>query len=99
MIEAVAQVGNQTSCTDRGGGHRQKLRCTADATTLAPRRTRPFVTIDAEVLAHEDADLLLFGRDPGAGLVTHGLARARQWRHPYSLDGIDARHGPAPGLG
>lgn len=40
---------------------------------LGPRRDRPFVTIDAGVLAHEDADLLLFGREPSAGLSRTGL--------------------------
>jgi two-component system C4-dicarboxylate transport response regulator DctD len=40
---------------------------------LSPRRDRPFVTIDAAVLAHEDAELLLFGREPAAGLSRTGL--------------------------
>ena len=40
---------------------------------LSPRSARPFVTVDAGVLAHEDADLLLFGRDPAAGLSRTGL--------------------------
>ena len=44
---------------------------------LSPRRGRPFVAVDAGVLAHEDAELLLFGRDPagggGAGLSRTGL--------------------------
>ena len=40
---------------------------------LGPRRSRPFITVDAAVLAHEDADLLLFGRDPGRGLSRTGL--------------------------
>ncbi|KUO56475.1 MAG: Fis family transcriptional regulator [Sphingomonadales bacterium BRH_c3] len=39
----------------------------------SPRRGRPFVTIDAGILAHEDADLLLFGREPSAGLSRTGL--------------------------
>lgn len=38
---------------------------------LGPRRNRPFVTIDAGIFTHQDADLLLFGREPGAG----GLSR------------------------
>jgi two-component system, NtrC family, C4-dicarboxylate transport response regulator DctD len=38
---------------------------------LGPRRSRPFVRVDAGILTHPDADLLLFGRDPGAG----GLSR------------------------
>lgn len=37
------------------------------------RANRPFVTIDAGVLAHEDAELLLFGRDPSAGLSRTGM--------------------------
>ena len=42
---------------------------------LSPRRGRPFVVADAGVLAHEDAELLLFGRDPGAGQSGGGLSR------------------------
>jgi two-component system C4-dicarboxylate transport response regulator DctD len=42
---------------------------------LSARRARPFVTVDAGVLAHEDAELLLFGRDPGAGISGVGLSR------------------------
>lgn len=38
---------------------------------LGPRRNRPFVPVDAGVLTHQDADLLLFGREPGVG----GLSR------------------------
>lgn len=38
---------------------------------LSPRRNRPFITVDAGILTHQDADLLLFGREPGAG----GLSR------------------------
>lgn len=41
---------------------------------LSPRRSRPFVTVDAGIFAHEDAELLLFGRDPGARLSRTGLA-------------------------
>ena len=41
---------------------------------LGPRRNRPFITVDAGVLTHQDADLLLFGREPGvAGLSHTGL--------------------------
>lgn len=42
---------------------------------LSPRRARPFIAVDAGVLAHEDAELLLFGRDPAAGAVGGGLSR------------------------
>lgn len=42
---------------------------------LSPRRSRPFIAVDAGVLAHEDAELLLFGRDPAAGASGGGLSR------------------------
>jgi two-component system C4-dicarboxylate transport response regulator DctD len=42
---------------------------------LSPRRSRPFIVVDAGVLAHEDAELLLFGRDPAAGQAGGGLSR------------------------
>jgi two-component system, NtrC family, C4-dicarboxylate transport response regulator DctD len=38
---------------------------------LGPRHNRPFVAIDAGTLTHQDAELLLFGREPGRG----GLSR------------------------
>ncbi|WP_229658172.1 sigma-54-dependent transcriptional regulator [Blastomonas marina] len=45
---------------------------------LGPRRARPLVTIDAGTTLHPDAELLLFGRDPAAGLSHTGLIeRAR----------------------
>lgn len=40
---------------------------------LGPRRGRPFVTVDAGIVAHEDAELLLFGRAPGSGLSRSGI--------------------------
>jgi two-component system, NtrC family, C4-dicarboxylate transport response regulator DctD len=60
---------------------------------LSPRRSRPFVTIDAGILAHEDADLLLFGRDPGAGLSRTGLVERANGGTLF-IDGIDAASGP-----
>jgi two-component system C4-dicarboxylate transport response regulator DctD len=42
---------------------------------LSPRSARPFVCVDAGVLAHEDVELLLFGRDPGSGLGRAALSR------------------------
>lgn len=59
---------------------------------LGPRRGRPFVTVDAGVLAHEDAELLLFGRDPaagGAGLSRTGLVERANGGTLF-LDGIAA---------
>lgn len=38
---------------------------------LGPRHSRPFVAVDAGTLTHQDAHLLLFGREPGGG----GLSR------------------------
>lgn len=40
---------------------------------LGPRQPRPFVTVDAGIVAHEDAELLLFGRAPGSGLSRSGV--------------------------
>lgn len=41
---------------------------------LGPRQNRPFILIDAGILTHPDADLLLFGREPGReGLSRTGL--------------------------
>lgn len=60
---------------------------------LSPRRSRPFVTIDAGILAHEDAELLLFGRDPAAGLSRTGLVE-RANGGTLLIDGIDAASGP-----
>ncbi|ANY18618.1 C4-dicarboxylate transport transcriptional regulatory protein DctD [Tsuneonella dongtanensis] len=45
---------------------------------LSPRRSRPFVAVDAAVLMHPDAELLLFGRDPSAGLSRTGLVERAQ---------------------
>ena len=38
---------------------------------LGPRQSRPIVAVDAGTLTHQEADLLLFGREPGRG----GLSR------------------------
>lgn len=42
---------------------------------LSPRRGRAFITVDAGIFAHRDAELLMFGRDPGAGATGAGLSR------------------------
>lgn len=61
---------------------------------LSPRRGRPFVVADVGVLAHEDAELLLFGREPGAGPSGGGLSRTglieRANGGTLFLDGISA---------
>ena len=40
---------------------------------LSQRHDRPFVTIGAETWAHQDAELIIFGRDPGSALSRSGL--------------------------
>ena len=40
---------------------------------LSSRHNRPFVTIGAETWAHQDAELIIFGRDPGSALSRSGL--------------------------
>lgn len=59
---------------------------------LSPRSSRPFVTIDAGILAHEDAELLLFGRAPGAGLSRTGLVERANGGTLF-IDGIDTATG------
>ncbi|PKP95382.1 MAG: sigma-54-dependent Fis family transcriptional regulator [Alphaproteobacteria bacterium HGW-Alphaproteobacteria-14] len=56
---------------------------------LSPRRARPFISVDAGVMAHEDAELLLFGRDPGAGLSRTGLVERANGGTLF-IDGIES---------
>jgi len=55
----------------------------------SPRRARPFISVDAGVIAHEDAELLLFGRDPGAGLSRTGLVERANGGTLF-IDGIES---------
>jgi len=55
----------------------------------SPRRARPFISVDAGVMAHEDAELLLFGRDPGAGLSRTGLIERANGGTLF-IDGIES---------
>ena len=75
VIEGVARSEIDVVLTGPAGtGKSHAARLIHDC---SPRRSRPFVTVDAGVLAHEDAELLLFGRDPvagpGGGLSRTGL--------------------------
>lgn len=71
VIEGVARSEIDVVLTGPpGSGKSHGARLIHD---LGARRNRPFVAVDAGVLAHEDAELLLFGRDPGAGGA--GLSR------------------------
>lgn len=55
---------------------------------LGPRHDRPFVTIDAGSWTHQDAELIIFGREPGAGLSRSGLIE-RASGGTLFLDDID----------
>lgn len=71
LIEAVAPTDIDVVLEgEAGAGKSTVARLIHD---LGPRSSRPFITVDAGMLAHEDADLLLFGRDPSAGLSRTGL--------------------------
>jgi two-component system C4-dicarboxylate transport response regulator DctD len=71
VIEGVARSEIDVVLTGPAGtGKSHAARALHD---LSPRAGRPFVTVDAGILAHEDAELLLFGRDPAAGLSRTGL--------------------------
>ncbi|MEQ5787411.1 sigma-54-dependent Fis family transcriptional regulator [Erythrobacter sp. NFXS35] len=73
VIEGVARSEIDVVLTGPAGtGKSHAARLIHDASA---RRTRPFVTVDAGILAHEDAELLLFGRDPGGGSSSAGLSR------------------------
>ncbi len=73
VIEGVARSEIDVVLTGaHGTGKSHAARLIHD---LSTRRGRPFVAVDAGVLAHEDAELLLFGRDPGAGAGSAGLSR------------------------
>jgi two-component system C4-dicarboxylate transport response regulator DctD len=73
VIEGVAPSEIDVVLTGpAGSGKSHAARLIHD---LSPRSNRPFVTVDAGILTHEDAELLLFGRDPGSsGLSRTGLA-------------------------
>lgn len=62
---------------------------------LSSRSARPFVCVDAGVLAHEDAELLLFGRDPGAALSRTGLVERANGGTLF-LDEIETASGALP---
>lgn len=71
VIEAVARSDIDVVIDGESGtGRSFTARLIHD---LSPRSRRPFVTVDGGILAHDDADLLLFGREPGAGLSRTGM--------------------------
>jgi two-component system C4-dicarboxylate transport response regulator DctD len=60
---------------------------------LSPRHDRPFVTIGAETWAHQDAELIIFGRDPGSALSRSGLIE-RSNGGTLFLDDLETIPGP-----
>ena len=91
MIAAVARSDIDTIVEGAAGtGKTFAARLIHD---LSPRQDRPLVTIDAGILAHEDAELLIFGRDPSAGLSRTGLIE-RANGGTLLLDDLEAATGP-----
>lgn len=90
VIEGVARSEIDVVLTGASGtGKTHAARLIHD---LSPRRSRPFVTIDGDIIVHDDADLLLFGRAPGAGLSRTGLIERANGGTLF-LDGIDMASG------
>lgn len=91
VIEGVARSEIDVVLTGQAGtGKSYGARLIHD---LSARRSRPFVTVDAGVLAHEDAELLLFGRDPGAGQLSRTGLIERANGGTLLLDDIAAASG------
>ncbi len=63
---------------------------------LSPRANRPFVTVDAGIWTHPDAELIIFGRDPSERLSRSGLIERSQGG-TLLLDNFETI--PAPLLG
>jgi len=61
---------------------------------LGPRRSRPFVPVDAGVLTHQDADLLLFGQEPGSGRLSRTGLIERANGGTLLIDQIEAASPP-----
>lgn len=68
MLSAVAQA--EVDVVIEGATGTGKTFAARLIHDLGPRRNRPFVPVDAGVLTHQDADLLLFGQEPGAGRLS-----------------------------
>lgn len=69
MLSAVAQA--EVDVVVEGATGTGKTFVARLIPELGPRHSRPFIAVDAATLTHQDADLLLFGREPGRG----GLSR------------------------
>lgn len=71
VITAVAEADIDAILEGESGTG--KTYCARMLHDLGPRASRPFVMIDSGLVAHRDAELVLFGRDPAAGLSRTGL--------------------------
>ena len=71
VIAAVAEA--DIDAVLEGASGTGKTYCARLLHDLGPRASRPFVTLDSGLVAHRDAELILFGREPGAGLSRTGL--------------------------
>jgi two-component system C4-dicarboxylate transport response regulator DctD len=60
---------------------------------LSQRHDRPFVTVGAETWAHQDAELIIFGRDPGSALSRSGLIERANGGTLF-IDDLDTVPGP-----
>ena len=88
MIAAVAQTG--VDVVVEGATGTGKTFVARLIHELGPRHNRPFMVVDAGTLTHQDADLLLFGREPGRdGLSRTGLV-ARANGGTLLIDEIEA---------
>jgi two-component system C4-dicarboxylate transport response regulator DctD len=92
MLSAVAQAEVDVVIEGAAGtGKTFAARLNHD---LGPRRSRPFVSVDAGVLTHQDADLLLFGQEPGAGRLSRTGLIERANGGTLLIDQIEAASPP-----
>lgn len=70
-IETIAEADIDAIIAGESGTG--KSYCARLIHDLGPRASRPFITLDAGLTAHKDAELILFGRDPAVGLSRTGL--------------------------
>ncbi len=71
LVKEIAQADVDLLITGESGTGKSFL--ARQIHDLSRRSERPFVTIDAGSWAHQDAELIIFGRDPGSGLSRAGL--------------------------
>ncbi len=89
-LERIAREAARTDADLllRGGSGVGKSFLARQIHDLSPRANRPFVVVDPGILANEEADLLLFGRDPSAALSRSGMIE-RANGGTLVLDAID----------